>query len=143
MLRLPGKCTETLDRPQEEKNAAAAARAGLNPSPLYFSRETGVKITRYIRGAVTLDAALARKPEIMRKSAALLRRLHDTLPPSKTSLTPLRSTTPILRGMRTNLPGSLPDLRRRGGSLPPCARRWRRWVCAAAPATTTPWPTIW
>lgn len=81
MLRLPGKCTETLDRPQEEKNAAAAARAGLNPSTLYFSRETGVKITRYIRGAVTLDAALARKPEIMRKSAALLRRLHDTLPP--------------------------------------------------------------
>ena len=77
MLRLPGKCTETLDRPQEENNAAAAARAGLNPSTLYFSRETGMKITRYIRGAVTLDAALARKPEIMRKSAALLRRLHE------------------------------------------------------------------
>ncbi|MBC5581386.1 phosphotransferase family protein [Anaerofilum sp. BX8] len=81
MLRLPGKCTETLDRSQEEKNAAAAARAGLNPRTLYFSRQTGVKITRYIRGAVTLDAALARKPEIMCKSAALLRKLHETLPP--------------------------------------------------------------
>ena len=80
MLRLPGECTDLIDRAQEEQNAACAAEAGLNPETLYFSADTGIKITRYISGARALDGKTAASPEMMAQTAALLRRLHRELP---------------------------------------------------------------
>lgn len=80
MLRLPGQCTDLIDRAQEEKNAQIAAGAGLNPETLYFSADTGIKITRYISGARALDSRLAADPGMMARTAALLRRLHRELP---------------------------------------------------------------
>ena len=80
MLRLPGQCTELIDRAQEEQNAQVAARAGLNPETLYFSAETGIKITRYISGARALTSEMAAQPELMTRTAALLHRLHWGLP---------------------------------------------------------------
>ena len=80
MLRLPGECTDLIDRAQEERNAHAAAAAGLNPKTLYFSAQSGIKITRYIPGARALNAALAAEPEMMCRTASLLRRLHRELP---------------------------------------------------------------
>lgn len=54
-LRLPGKGTEAyIDRGNEAVAAKEAARAGISPELVYVNAETGVMVTRFIQGSVTM-----------------------------------------------------------------------------------------
>ena len=54
-LRIPGKGTEEyIDRGNEAAAARAAALAGVSPRMHYFDEKTGVMVTRFVDGAVTM-----------------------------------------------------------------------------------------
>jgi len=58
-LRIPGKGTEEyIDRGNEAVAAKEAARAGVSPEVMHFDAKTGVMLTRYIDGAVTMSPDL-------------------------------------------------------------------------------------
>ena len=54
-LRIPGKGTEEyIDRANEAVAAREAATASVSPELLHFDETTGVMVTRFIDGAVTM-----------------------------------------------------------------------------------------
>lgn len=77
-LRLPGKGTEEyINRAHEEAATREAARVGVSPEVLHFDPSSGVMVTRFVDGAVTMT------PEGFRDRAGsparageALRRLH-------------------------------------------------------------------
>lgn len=59
VLRIPGKGTEEyIDRVNEGKAARAAAHARVSPDVLHFDDGTGVMVSRFIDGAVTMSPEL-------------------------------------------------------------------------------------
>lgn len=79
ILRIPGACTEVfINRTAEQYNSRIASGLGLNPPILYFDPVNGVKVTEYIRGARTLNPGTARLEAYMRKTTAILKKLHNS-----------------------------------------------------------------
>ncbi len=79
-LRLPGAGTEEyIDRSNEAVAAVEAARAGVSPEVVHADAATGVMVTRFIDGAVTMtpEAFRARQGAPGRAGAAF-RRLHGS-----------------------------------------------------------------
>jgi len=76
-LRLPGKGTEEyIDRKVEKVNAYAAARAGVSPEVLHFD-ESGVIVSRFLEGTVTMDpAAFKARAGAPARAARAFRQLH-------------------------------------------------------------------
>ena len=57
-LRIPGKGTEEyINRANEAVAAREAARAGVSPEVVHFDPKTGVMVTKFIAGAVTMSPA--------------------------------------------------------------------------------------
>jgi thiamine kinase-like enzyme len=77
-LRIPGVGTEEyINRAHEAKSAMAAAAAGISPDVVHFDPETGVMLTRYIDGAVTMNPDLFRTNQGAPARAGLaFRQLH-------------------------------------------------------------------
>ena len=79
-LRIPGKGTEEyINRANEAIAAREAARAGVSPQVLHFEEATGVMVTRFVDGAVTMS------PETFRnrrgspaRAGAAFRALHTS-----------------------------------------------------------------
>lgn len=79
VLRLPGKGTERyIDRAGELANARAAAAIGLAPPILHGDPDSGVMLSRYLRGAVPLSAERLREPGVLGAAVGLLKRLHGS-----------------------------------------------------------------
>lgn len=79
VLRVPGAGTEVMiNRRNEGRNAVLGQELGVNVPTLYFSEDTGVKITSYIPGAETLNGKTAQWEGNIRKTTAILRKLHNS-----------------------------------------------------------------
>lgn len=79
ILRIPGACTEEMiDRAAEYDNSTLAAKLGINPENIYFDIESGVKVTRCIKDAVTFNGKTARLEQNIRKTTSMIRKLHDS-----------------------------------------------------------------
>jgi thiamine kinase-like enzyme len=78
-LRIPGEGSAAIiDRRVEERNARAAAAAGVAPHIVYFGAD-GVMLTRFVERAVTLSPERFRsRPGAVEHAASALRRLHQT-----------------------------------------------------------------
>ncbi len=79
-IRLPGQGTEEyIDREVEAHNAVAAARAGVSPAVVHADAATGVMVTEFLDGTVTMtpDLFAARDGSAGRAGAAF-RQLHDS-----------------------------------------------------------------
>lgn len=79
-LRIPGKGTEEyINRANEGVAAREAAKAGVSPEVLHFDPETGIMVTRFIEGTVTMSPILfaSRKGAAARAGRAF-RKLHDS-----------------------------------------------------------------
>ncbi|MGI1664184.1 phosphotransferase family protein [Palleronia sp. KMU-117] len=80
VLRLPGRGTEEyIDRANEAAAAHSAAAAGVSPEVLFVDPDSGVMVTRYIEGTVTMS------PETFRtrtgapgRAGQAFRQLHDS-----------------------------------------------------------------
>lgn len=79
-LRIPGKGTEEyINRANEAVAAREAARAGVSPEVMHFDAKTGVMVTKYIDGAVTMSPANFKSREgSPARAGRAFRQLHDS-----------------------------------------------------------------
>jgi thiamine kinase-like enzyme len=79
-LRLPGAGTEEyIDRRNEAVAACEAARAGVSPEVLHADPATGVMVTRYIEGTVTMSPeAFSSRPGAAARAGQVLAKLHHS-----------------------------------------------------------------
>jgi thiamine kinase-like enzyme len=76
-LRIPGEATEAIiDRRAEEKNARAAATAGITPEIIHFA-EDGTMLTRFVDGALATPDHILRSTSALERVASALRELHE------------------------------------------------------------------
>lgn len=79
VLRIPGIGSEGMVvRSHEEWNSLYACERGLNPEILYFSAETGVKLSEFVEGAETFNSATIQRSENLRAVAQILSTLHSS-----------------------------------------------------------------
>jgi thiamine kinase-like enzyme len=114
-LRIPGKGTEEyIDRGNEAIAASEAAKAGVSPELLYFDRQSGVMVTRFIEGATTMtpDGFKTRSGAPARAGGAF-RRLHDSgavFPFRFELFSMIDSYLSILANKNVNLPDGYHDV---------------------------------
>jgi thiamine kinase-like enzyme len=86
VVRIPGDGTsEYIDRAAEEVAARSAAHAGVNAPVEHFDPDDGFMVTRFVRGAVTMDPArFAADLGAVARAGEALRRLHTTAAPFAT-----------------------------------------------------------
>jgi len=79
-LRIPGKGTEEyIDRGNEAVTAREAARAGVSPEVLHADAATGLMVTRFIDGTVTMSPAHFRqRAGAPARAGRAFRELHDS-----------------------------------------------------------------
>ncbi|MEI2805371.1 MAG: choline/ethanolamine kinase family protein [Albidovulum sp.] len=79
-LRIPGKGTEEfIDRANEAVAAREAAKAGVSPEVIHMDAATGVMVTRFLEGAVTMSPeAFRTRQGAPARAGAVFRRLHDS-----------------------------------------------------------------
>jgi thiamine kinase-like enzyme len=77
VVRIPGRSTELLavDRENERHNAAAAATTGVAPAIVEVLEDLDVMVIEYVDGT-TMSSQALRTPDMARRVAASLRRLH-------------------------------------------------------------------
>ena len=79
-LRMPGKGTEEyIDRKNEAVAAKEAARAGVSPDVIHVDPATGVMVTRFVDGTVTMSPeAFRSRPGAPSRAGEAFRRLHTS-----------------------------------------------------------------
>jgi thiamine kinase-like enzyme len=79
-LRIPGKGTqEYINRANEAVMAREAARAGVSPEVIHFDPASGVMVTRFVDGAVTMTPQNFReRAGSPARAGSVFRRLHDS-----------------------------------------------------------------
>ena len=78
VVRLPGTGTsEYIDRVAEGAAARVAADAGVNAELLFFDDTDGLMVTRFVEGAVTMDAARFTDLASVSRAAVAFRTLHE------------------------------------------------------------------
>jgi thiamine kinase-like enzyme len=78
VLRIPGRGTEEyINRAHEAQAARETARVHVSPEVLHFDAASGVMLTRYVEGSVTMTPQKFReRPGAPARAGAVLRRLH-------------------------------------------------------------------
>ncbi|MBI5088285.1 MAG: phosphotransferase family protein [Actinobacteria bacterium] len=85
VVRLPGAGTsEYIDRTAEEVAARSAAEAGVNAEVVFFDPADGLMVTRFVDGAITMDADRFRDLAAVARAGRAFRRLHTTASPFAT-----------------------------------------------------------
>lgn len=79
VLRLPGYGTdEMISRKNEFKNSAYAHTYGFDTEVMYFNETSGIKISRFVENAETLNGSTAKKEDNMKLVANILKELHNS-----------------------------------------------------------------
>ena len=82
VVRLPGAGTsEYIDRTSEEVAARSAAAAGVNAEVVFFDAADGLMVTRFVDGAVTMNAERFRDLSAVARAGKAFRKLHTTATP--------------------------------------------------------------
>jgi thiamine kinase-like enzyme len=85
VLRIPGAGTsEYIDRVAEETAARSAAAAGVNAEVVFFDSSDGLMVTRFVDGAVTMNAERFADLDAVARAGRAFRRLHTTAEPFAT-----------------------------------------------------------
>lgn len=79
-LRIPGKGTEEyIDRKNEAKAARETAKAGVSPELLYVDPDSGIMVTDFIEGTVTMTPeAFAQRKGAAARAGEAFRKLHES-----------------------------------------------------------------
>lgn len=79
VLRIPGNGTEEMiNRLEEIDNVETVKVLGIDAEIVYFGRENGIKIAKYIEDAETLNGKTAKREENMKLTSAVLKTLHKS-----------------------------------------------------------------
>lgn len=78
VLRVPGNGSDGMvERTNEEFNAIAGCRMGVNPEIRYFNSKTGIKLADYVENAETLNSATIKRHDNLKKIAEIYHKIHD------------------------------------------------------------------
>lgn len=78
VLRVPGNGSDGMvERTNEEFNAIAGCRMGVNPEIRYFNAKTGIKLAEYVENAETLNSATIKRHDNLKKIAEIYHKIHD------------------------------------------------------------------
>lgn len=78
VLRVPGNGSEGMvERANEEFNAIAGCRMGVNPEIRYFNAQTGIKLADFVENAETLNSATIKRHDNLKKIADIYHKVHD------------------------------------------------------------------
>ncbi len=109
VLRVPGEGTaEYIDRRAEDVAARSAAAAGVNAAVEFFDATDGLMVTRYVDGAVTMNAARFADIGAVERAARAFRQLHDTALPFATDFR-LFPMIDEYKGLLASKGATLPD----------------------------------
>lgn len=79
ILRIPGSGTEEMiSRSNERNNSLKVNELGLDTDILYFNEEDGIKLSKYINNAETINPKTAKREDNMKEVTKILRKLHDS-----------------------------------------------------------------
>lgn len=79
ILRMPGNGTESMiNRVNEKHNSTLANELDLDTDILYFDEVSGIKISKLIEDAETINSQTAKREENMELIASILRKLHNS-----------------------------------------------------------------
>ena len=79
ILRIPGNGTEEMiSRKSEKYNSMIVNDLGIDTDILYFNEVNGIKLSKYIDNAETINPKTARREDNMRLTTDILRRLHKS-----------------------------------------------------------------
>lgn len=79
ILRIPGSGTESMiNRVNEKRNSKLAFDLDIDTEILYFNEHTGIKISKFINNAETLNPKTAKRNDNMELTASILKRLHNS-----------------------------------------------------------------
>lgn len=86
VLRVPGNGTEEMiNRELEMQNLLYTHELGIDADLIYFNKENGIKVSRFIENAETLSPDSAKRYANMKLTTDLLRKLHTSVKPMPTS----------------------------------------------------------
>lgn len=93
VARVPGNGTNQLiNRVNEKINASIAYNIGLDTEAIYFDENTGLKITRFIKDAETINPTTGKREDNMELIAGVLRTLHSCTDMFKKTFDPFVDT---------------------------------------------------
>jgi len=134
MLRIAGEGTEEyIDRHAEEIAARISADAGVNAEILHFNTSNGVQLTRFIEGALTMDAEGFKRPGTAGRAALALRDVHrcgDKFSSEFNIFNMMDEYLGILRGKKAWVPDGYETVQREADAV--------RQALAAIPLETVP-----
>lgn len=79
IIRIPGVGTaDMLNRKNEANNSKLIADINIDANILYYDDKTGTKISEMIKGAQTINAAMAKMPKTMYSISTILKTLHNS-----------------------------------------------------------------
>ncbi|MGL5765810.1 MAG: phosphotransferase [Sarcina sp.] len=79
IVRIPGVGTSAmLNRINEARNSALVATLDIDANIIYYDEQTGTKVSEMIKGAQTINGAMAKMPDTMKNISAILRKLHNS-----------------------------------------------------------------
>ncbi|MEG1410450.1 MAG: phosphocholine cytidylyltransferase/choline kinase family protein [Terrisporobacter sp.] len=79
ILRMPGNGTsQMISRGNEKYNSRLANILGLDTDILYFDEDSGIKISKLIENAETLNGSSAKRQSNMKLTTEILRKLHNS-----------------------------------------------------------------
>lgn len=79
ILRMPGNGTESMiNRVNEKHNSTLANELDIDTDILYFDEVSGIKISKLIEDAETINSQTAKREENMELIASILRKLHNS-----------------------------------------------------------------
>lgn len=79
ILRMPGNGTESMiNRVNEKHNSTLANKLYIDTDILYFDEITGIKISKLIENAETINTQTAKREDIMELTTSILRKLHTS-----------------------------------------------------------------
>jgi thiamine kinase-like enzyme len=82
VLRIPGAGTsEYISRTDEAVAARSAADAGVNAEVVFFDADDGLMVTRFVAGAVTMNAERFRDLDAVARAGRAFHRLHTSAAP--------------------------------------------------------------
>lgn len=77
VIRVPGEGTsEYIDRHAEKVAARVTAEAGVNVEVIHFDASDGLMVTRFVEGAITMNAERFKDHDAVARAARAFRRLH-------------------------------------------------------------------
>lgn len=79
IARIPGNGTEgMINRHNEMINSLLASKMKIDAEIVFFDELSGIKVSKYIEGAETINGAMAKNKENMKAIAQILKKLHNS-----------------------------------------------------------------